>query len=78
MVGEALPILRDPRRRRRTRANVVQTDVRNILPAIHIPTLIISSQPLSNQRREEYANTAGSIPGAMLVEIPSPEHRHGA
>jgi class 3 adenylate cyclase len=50
-----------------------ETDVRNILPAIHIPTLIISSQPLSNQRREEYANTASSIPGAMLVEIPSPE-----
>ena len=50
-----------------------ETDVRNILPAIHIPTLIISSQPLSNQRREEYANTASLIPGAMLVEIPSPE-----
>jgi class 3 adenylate cyclase/pimeloyl-ACP methyl ester carboxylesterase len=50
-----------------------ETDVRHILPAIHIPTLIISSQPLSNQRREEYANTVSSIPGAMLVEIPSPE-----
>ena len=45
-----------------------ETDVRNILPAIHVPTLIISSQ-----QREDYANTATSIPGAMLVEVPSPE-----
>jgi class 3 adenylate cyclase len=45
-----------------------ETDVRNILPAIHVPTLLISSQ-----QREEYANTASSIPGAMLVEVPSPD-----
>jgi class 3 adenylate cyclase len=45
-----------------------ETDVRNILPAIHVPTLLISSQ-----QREEYANTASSIPGAVLAEVPSPD-----
>jgi class 3 adenylate cyclase len=45
-----------------------ETDVRNILPAIHVPTLIVSSQ-----HREEYANTASLIPGAVLAEVPSPD-----
>ena len=45
-----------------------ETDVRNVLPAIHVPTLIVASR-----YREDFANTASSIPGAVLAEVPSPD-----
>ncbi|HEX6581187.1 MAG TPA: adenylate/guanylate cyclase domain-containing protein [Actinomycetota bacterium] len=45
-----------------------ETDVRNILPAIHVPSLVVSSH-----HREDFANTASSIPGAVLAEVPSPD-----
>jgi class 3 adenylate cyclase len=40
-------------------------DLRNVLPTIHVPTLVIS-----RFNRDEAAFTASKIPGATLVELP--------
>jgi pimeloyl-ACP methyl ester carboxylesterase len=56
-----------------TRMNA-DIDIRNILPAIHVPTLILHSI------RDQALDIAGSrymadrIPGARLVELAGPDH----
>ena len=43
-------------------------DVRDVLPAIHVPTLVLAANPAA----EQAAAMAGAIPGAELVRIDSP------
>jgi class 3 adenylate cyclase len=45
-----------------------ETDVRDVLPAIHVPTLLVASL-----HREDFVYTASLIPGAVLAEVPSPD-----
>jgi class 3 adenylate cyclase len=45
-------------------------DVRDVLPAIRVPTLIANMPPA----REEAAYVAARIPGARRVEVPGPDY----
>jgi class 3 adenylate cyclase/pimeloyl-ACP methyl ester carboxylesterase len=45
-----------------------EMDVREILPAIHVPTLVLASDPAA----EESEAMAGQIPGALFIRIQSP------
>ncbi len=43
-------------------------DVREVLPAIHVPTMVLASDPVA----EESEAMAGQIPGALFARIDSP------
>ena len=45
-----------------------EMDVRDVLPAIHVPTLVLAANPVA----EQAAAMASAIPGAELVRIDSP------
>ncbi len=45
-----------------------EMDVREVLPSIHVPTLVLSSEPM----REVAAAMASAIPGAELVQLHDP------
>jgi pimeloyl-ACP methyl ester carboxylesterase len=53
-----------------TRRMAADVDVRDVLPAIRVPTLIANMPPA----REEAAYVAARIPGARRVEIPGPDY----
>ena len=53
-----------------TRRMAVDVDVRDVLPAIRVPTLIANMPPA----REEAAYVAARIPGARRIEIPGPDY----
>jgi pimeloyl-ACP methyl ester carboxylesterase len=48
-----------------------QTDVRHVLPAVRVPTLVLRRTVAS---AEESRWIAGQIPGARLVSLPGPDH----
>lgn len=48
-----------------------QTDVRHVLPAVRVPTLVLQRTAAS---AEESRWIAGQIPGARLVSLPGPDH----
>jgi class 3 adenylate cyclase/pimeloyl-ACP methyl ester carboxylesterase len=52
------------------RRMAADVDVRDVLPAIRVPTLIANMPPA----REEAAYVAAHIPGARRVEIPGPDY----
>ena len=49
-------------------------DVRDLLPAIHVPTLVVHRAADGRVRVEEGRYIAGRIPGARLVELPGADH----
>ena len=51
------------------RRMAADVDVRDVLPAIHVPTLIANMPPA-----REAAYVAARIPGARRIEVPSPDH----
>jgi class 3 adenylate cyclase/alpha-beta hydrolase superfamily lysophospholipase len=53
-----------------TRRMAADVDVRDVLPAIRVPTLIANMPPA----REEAAYVAARIPGARRIEIPGPDY----
>jgi class 3 adenylate cyclase len=52
------------------RRMAADVDVRDVLPAIRVPTLIANMPPA----REEAAYVAARIPGARRVEVPGPDY----
>jgi class 3 adenylate cyclase len=48
-----------------------QTDVRHILPAVRVPTLVLQRTAAA---AEESRWIAGQIPGARLLSLPGPDH----
>jgi class 3 adenylate cyclase len=53
-----------------TRRMAADLDVRDVLPAIRVPTLIVNMPPA----REEAAYIADRIPGARRFEVPGPDY----
>ena len=51
-----------------------QTDIRDVLPAIHVPTLVMNRIDDRDVMVEEARYIAGRIPGAKLVELPGGDH----
>lgn len=51
-----------------------QTDVRDVLPSIQCPTLVIHRTGDRDARVEEGRYIAGRIPGARFVELPGDDH----
>lgn len=51
-----------------------QIDVRDILPAIRVPTLVLHRRGDRDARLEEARYIAGRIPGARLVELDGADH----
>ena len=51
-----------------------QIDVRHVLPAIHVPTLVIHRSGDRDSRPEEGRYIAERIPGARYVELPGEDH----
>lgn len=51
-----------------------ETDVRNVLPAIRVPTLILHRTGDRDAQIEEGRYLAARIPGAKFVELPGPDH----
>jgi DNA-binding SARP family transcriptional activator/pimeloyl-ACP methyl ester carboxylesterase len=49
-------------------------DVRDVLPAIRVPTLVVHRGADGRVRVEESRYIAGRIPGARLVELPGADH----
>jgi class 3 adenylate cyclase len=49
-------------------------DVSNVLPAIHVPTLVLHRTGDRDANIEEGRYIAGRIPGAKLVELPGIDH----
>jgi class 3 adenylate cyclase len=49
-------------------------DVRTLLPAIHVPTLVLNRGTDFDVRVEEGRYIADRIPGARFVELPGPDH----
>src|ERR1041385_5849976 len=49
-------------------------DVSNVLPAIHVPTLVLHRTGDRDANIEEGRYIAGRIPGARLVELPGVDH----
>ena len=49
-------------------------DVRDLLPAIQVPTLVVHRRGDGRVRVEEGRYIAGRIPGARLVELPGADH----
>lgn len=56
-----------------TRMNA-EIDVRNVLPSIRVPTLVIHRAGDRCLRREEGRYLASQIPGAQFVELPGDDH----
>jgi len=52
----------------------MEIDIRAILPAIHVPTLVVHRQGDQAVYVEEARYLAGHIPGAKLVELPGDDH----
>ena len=51
-----------------------QIDVRALLPAIRVPTLVLHRSGDRDSRPEEGRYIAGRIPGARFVELPGDDH----
>jgi class 3 adenylate cyclase len=51
-----------------------QTDIRDVLPAIHVPTLVLNRIDDRDVMVEEARYLASHIPGAKLVELPGGDH----
>ena len=51
-----------------------QTDIRDVLPAIRVPTLVMNRIDDRDVMVEEARYIAGRIPGAKLVELPGGDH----
>ena len=51
-----------------------QTDVRSILPAVTVPTLVLHRTGDSDSRVQEGRYIADHIPGARFVELPGDDH----
>jgi class 3 adenylate cyclase len=51
-----------------------QIDVRDILPAVHVPALVLHRTGDQDSRVEEGRYIAGRIPGARFVELPGDVH----
>jgi class 3 adenylate cyclase len=51
-----------------------EIDVRHVLPAIRVPTLIMQRTGEGGGRMDEARYLAGQIPGAKLVELPGIDH----
>ncbi len=51
-----------------------ELDVRGLLPAVHVPTLVLHRQGDRWQRVEEGRYLAEHIPGAKYVELPGDDH----
>lgn len=56
-----------------TRMNA-EIDVRDVLPSIRVPTLVIHRTGDQLLKVEEGRYLAGRIPGATMVELPGPDH----
>jgi DNA-binding winged helix-turn-helix (wHTH) protein len=51
-----------------------QIDVRNVLPSVHVPTLVLHRTGDKCLRVEEGRYVASRIPGARFVELPGSDH----
>ena len=51
-----------------------ETDVRHVLPAIQVPTLVISRRDCQMYTSAEGRHIADHIPGAKFVELPGADH----
>ena len=51
-----------------------QVDIRSLLPAIRVPTLVLHRRGDHDSRTQEGRYTAERIPGARFVELPGEEH----
>jgi pimeloyl-ACP methyl ester carboxylesterase len=51
-----------------------EIDVRNVLPSIHVPTLILHRRDEHDVNIEEGRYIAARIPGAKFVELPGADH----
>ncbi len=51
-----------------------QVDIRDILPTIHVPTLVIHRSGDRDSNVEEGRWIAGQIPGARFLEVPGEDH----
>jgi len=51
-----------------------QIDIRNVLPTVQVPTLVLNRIGDENVKIEEARYIASKIPGAKLVELPGRDH----
>ena len=51
-----------------------QMDLRHVLPAIRVPTLLLTARPRATSRLEQARYVADRIPGAARHELPNGDH----
>jgi len=51
-----------------------ETDVREVLPAVHVPTLVLARSGSAGSGAERSRDLAGRIPRARYVELPRDDH----
>jgi pimeloyl-ACP methyl ester carboxylesterase len=52
----------------------METDIRAVLPAIHVPTLVLHRPEAAEMHPEVGAHVAAQISGATLVTLPGRDH----